>query len=72
MLDEVKLIYLYQLKGKGFRSNDPVENQKYLETICIVTDGLQKEYLKQYRKQNLTPLTMSKLMLQWLCSRGSI
>ena len=72
MEDEVKLIYFYQLGAEGFRSQDPIDNQKYIDTIIKVTKHSNYEYMAQYRNQNLTPKTMAKIMLNWLCAKGSI
>ena len=72
MQDEVKLIYLYQLGAEGFRSGDNIDHPKYVDTIIKVTGDLHKEYLAQYRMQNLTPQVMAKIMLSWLCKGGNI
>lgn len=72
MQDEVKLIYLYQLGAEGFRSGDNIDHPKYINTIIKVTEDSHKEYLAQYRMQNITPKLMAKIMLSWLCEKGSI
>jgi hypothetical protein len=72
MQDEVKLIYLYQLGAEGFRSGDAIDHPDYIDTIMKVTNDSHEEYQSQYRMQNLTPQVMAKIMLSWLCEKGSI
>lgn len=72
MKDEVKLIYFYQLGAKGFRSHDPIDHPDFIDTIIKITEHSHEEYLVQYRMQNLTPRTMSKIILNCLCEWGNI
>lgn len=72
MQDEVKLIYFYQLGARGFRSNDPIDHPDFIDTLTKITKHSREEYMSQYRMQNLTPQTMSKIILSWLCEGGSI
>lgn len=69
MLDEVKLIYFYQLGAEGFRSGDIIGHPKYIDTIMKATKA-HAEYQVQYRMQDITPQLMSRIMLGYLCWKG--
>jgi hypothetical protein len=70
MLDEVKLIYFYQLGAEGFGSGDIIEHPDYADTIIKATKNSYGD--PRFRLQNITPKLMSGVMLNYLVQKCSI
>lgn len=69
MLDEIKLIYFYQLEAEGFRPRDTLDNEEFLPIILDITENPPGRDYYRDPQITITPQLMSELVLLRLCGR---